>query len=79
MRKLPEYAQGQGGELIMAMCKGGCRTTRVHRLNPGQGMEPEAKDQKYAGCSATCLSCGKEAYDNYNWFGSAWGTYARPR
>lgn len=35
MAKLPQYAEGTGGELIRVFCKGGCRKTTVHRLERG--------------------------------------------
>ena len=70
MAKLPNYAQGAGGELIRVFCKGACRKTTVHRLERG-GQTVSNPNEKYAGCVAHCLKCGKTAYDNYNWLGAA--------
>lgn len=70
MAKLPNYALGVDGELIRVFCKGACRRATVHRLERG-GQPVSNPNEKYAGCVAHCLKCGKVARDNYNWLGPA--------
>lgn len=66
--KLPKYAQGASGELIKALCKGACGRVTIHELQ--RDAQPvQNADERFAGCTAKCLRCGKIALDNYNWFG----------
>jgi hypothetical protein len=70
MPKRPKYAEGVGGKLIRVFCKGACRKTTVHRLDRN-AQEVTNPNERYAGCLAHCLVCGKVASDNYNWHGDA--------
>jgi len=67
--KLPRYARSTPQEyLVRILCRGKCRVTRWARLNapyPGKSALRNAPIGKYR---ATCLVCGYEATDNYNWF-----------
>lgn len=66
--KLPEYAaSADRSKLVKILCKGTCRCERFAELNlkyPGIEQLCKAKMFKY---TATCLICGYEASDNYNW------------
>ena len=68
-KKLPRYAQSTPDEfLVRVSCRGGCRGTTWARLNlpyPGKSAIRKAPFGKYR---ATCLKCGYEASDNYNWY-----------
>lgn len=67
--KLPEYASAIPQQyLIKILCRGRCHTTRWAKLNapyPGRSAMRSAQMGRY---TATCLKCGYEATDNYNWF-----------
>lgn len=68
-KKLPKYAISTPEKyLVRIFCRGKCRTLRWARLNapyPGKSALKSAPMGKYR---ATCLVCGYEATDNYNWF-----------
>ncbi len=70
MPKLPQYAQGAGGETIRVFCKKSCLKTTVHQLERN-AVQVHDEKEKYAGCVAWCLKCGGRATDNYNWGGAA--------
>lgn len=65
---LPKYAQNVPTDcLIKLNCKG-CNSGRWARLNkayPGKTALREAEMGEYI---ATCLNCGYENEDNYNWY-----------
>jgi hypothetical protein len=67
--KKPDYARSTPDiYLVKILCRGRCNTTRWAKLNrpyPGKSSLRAAKMGEY---SATCLSCGYVATDNYNWF-----------
>jgi len=67
--KLPAYATSIPHKyLVKILCRGRCHTTRWARLNapyPGKSAIRSAPLGQYR---ATCLICGYEATDNYNWF-----------
>ncbi len=67
--KLPQYAASTPHKyLVKILCRGRCHTARWARLNapyPGKSAIRSAPLGQYR---ATCLKCGYEATDNYNWF-----------
>ena len=67
--KLPKYAQSTPQSyLVKILCRGRCHAGRWARLNlpyPGKSALKSAQMGQYR---ATCLQCGYEATDNYNWF-----------
>ena len=66
--KLPAYVASTPQKfLVKILCRGRCHTTRWARLNapyPGRSALRSAPLGQYR---ATCLKCGYEATDNYNW------------
>lgn len=66
--KLPAYAMSTPHKyLVKILCRGRCHTMRWARLNapyPGKSAMRSAPFGQYR---ATCLVCGYEATDNYNW------------
>jgi hypothetical protein len=66
--KLPSYASSIPEPfLVKILCRGKCHTARWARLNdpyPGRSALRSASIGTYI---ATCLVCGYEATDNYNW------------
>ena len=66
---LPDYAKSTPSKfLVQILCRGGCKCTRWAKLNapyPGKSALRSAEMGQYR---ATCLKCGYEAIDNYNWF-----------
>ncbi len=69
-RKIPEYAKHvPDNRLVRIHCDGRChgrgsRWARLNRDHPGISTLNSAQDLEY---TATCLKCGFEATDNYNW------------
>jgi hypothetical protein len=67
--ELPAYAASIPHKyLVKILCRGRCHSTRWARLNapyPGKSAIRSAPLGQYR---ATCLICGYEATDNYNWF-----------
>lgn len=66
--RLPSYASSTPEKfLVKILCRGRCHTSRWARLNapyPGRSALRSASMGAYR---ATCLVCGYEATDNYNW------------
>ena len=66
---LPDYASSTSQQyLIKILCRGRCGTARWARLDkpyPGRTAINGAQMGTYR---ATCLKCGYEATDNYNWY-----------
>jgi len=66
--KLPEYARSTPEKYLVKILCRRCNRTRWARLNapyPGKTAVRSASIGQYR---ATCLVCGYEATDNYNWF-----------
>ena len=66
--KLPKYAKSTPDRYLVKILCRRCNCTRWARLNapyPGKSALETAELGKYR---ATCLICGYEATDNYNWF-----------
>lgn len=64
---LPQYAQSTSKEYLVKIYCRTCQRTRRARLNqkyPGKSALRNAEIYEY---KATCLKCGEEAFDNYNW------------
>jgi len=69
LKNVPNYASHVEPEyLIRILCRGRCGKTRWARLDkkfPGQTALRNATMGEY---HATCLKCGYEANDSYNWY-----------
>ena len=62
---LPQYARDVPRErLVRVFCKGDCGMTRYAELSK----TPWSKEGFDSELYATCLVCGREAKDNYNWY-----------
>lgn len=62
----PKYAAGvPEADLVRVLCKKSCGKTVLHRLNR-DAQDIQNPDERFAGCTATCLKCGGTAVDNYN-------------
>ena len=67
--RLPEYAATTPQQyLIKILCRGPCRTTRWARLNRPYPGRTAMRGAGLGAYRATCLRCGYEATDNYNWY-----------
>lgn len=61
---LPEYARHVPRErLVTVLCKGDCGMRRYAEVSK----TPWSKEGLDPHLYATCLVCGREASDNYNW------------
>lgn len=63
---IPKYAEGVPRQrLVQVLCKGRCGTTRYAEVSKvpwsRDGRDPDSE------LYATCLMCGRQARDNYNW------------
>lgn len=67
--RLPEYAKSVPSEyLVQILCRGRCRTGRWARLNEPYPGKTALRKAEFGEYRATCLKCGHEATDNYNWY-----------
>ena len=65
--KLPSYALGgESALLVQITCRGRCKTMRRAKMDGRYPGRRELKDGQ-GPTSATCLKCGFEANDYYNW------------
>ena len=68
INKLPLYAQStQTNFLVQILCRGTCRINRWAKLNKSYHGQSALRDAPAGEFTATCLMCGYEASDNYNW------------
>lgn len=69
LKGLPNYTKSTPDKyLIQILCRGKCRCTRWARLNKAYPGKSALKSAEMGEYRATCLKCGYEATDNYNWF-----------
>jgi hypothetical protein len=68
MAQLPDYAKGADpSRLVKLLCKGKCSRVRWAEMNQPYPGKTEMRKAEMGVYTATCLYCGKIAYDNYNW------------
>jgi hypothetical protein len=66
---LPAYAQGADRRrLVKLLCKGTCNATRWAEMNVEYPGREALTQSNVLDFTATCLVCGHEARDSYNWF-----------
>jgi RNase P subunit RPR2 len=66
--KLPQYAaNADRNKIIRILCRD-CRKTVLALLNKPYPGENELRKAEMGDYTATCLKCGYQASDNYNWY-----------
>ena len=64
-RKIPEYAKGcPPGQLVHYSCRGKCQKGRYGQVSITNWQEHPKDD---INLYVTCLKCGVETRDHYNW------------
>lgn len=64
---LPNYAEATDPDFLVKMFCDSCGCGRWAKLNQPYPGRTQLQDADMGEFEATCLYCGTEAYDNYNW------------